>query len=57
MKTLMQSFLPFTLLLITIVAGVVYFDGMAKEKSETFTTKSMVTPVATAPTMLAEQSN
>lgn len=41
MKTLLKSFIPFTILLIAIVCGVLYSDSLAQERSETFVAKSL----------------
>jgi len=41
MKTLLKSFLPFTLLLIAIVAGVAYSDSLAEQRSNDFVAKTL----------------
>ena len=55
MKTLLKSFLPFTLLLIGIVAGVMYSDSIAQERSNSFTAKSIqAQPVEAEPMLLGQ---
>ena len=45
MKSLLQSFLPFTILLVGIVGGVMYFDELAAQQSQEFINKSVTQPV------------
>lgn len=41
MKQVLQSFLPYTLLLASIVAGVLYFEQMADSRSKVFREKTI----------------
>ena len=42
MNTLFRSFLPFTALLLAIVGSVIYFDGLAANRSADYEAKPIV---------------
>ena len=55
MKTRLKSFIPFTILLVGIVAGVLYSDTLAQQRSNDFTAKTVEAPTPDETPMLLGQ--